>query len=324
MAKQRIDLNLLRVFEAVMQHRSVNGASRELGVTPSAVSHALSRLRQEMADDLFVPGEGGMEPTARALELMPGIRGGLSRIDDAIGAKPFVPAESVRTFRIAATEYSAVTVLTPLIARMVTTAPRIKLRVFPVGRIDVVRHIDDGRIDLVMGWFDEVPSRMRQTLIRADREALVVRPGHPLTQGEITKERLLEFPYVVVELTGSEETPTDGFLDERNLRRRVWVERLLIEEAGDSEEIGRRMTVSVPYYAAVLPLLRRTDMVATFPLRLAQLMVQYGILEMIDLPYEAPEVKLEAVWHRRGEKDPGLQWLIGEMVDVAHEASDAD
>lgn len=179
------------------------------------------------------------------------------------------------------------------------------------------------RIDLVMGWFDEVPARMRQTLIRLDREALVVRPGHPLTTGAITKERLLDFPYVVVELTGSEEAPTDGFLDERNLRRRVWVERLLIDESGDSDEINRRMAVSVPYYAAVPPLLLRTDMVATFPLRLAQLTAQHGILDILDLPYEPPEVKLEAVWHRRGEKDPGLQWLIGEMIDIARETADA-
>jgi DNA-binding transcriptional LysR family regulator len=71
---RRIDLNLFRVFEAILQHRSVTGASRQLGLTPSAVSHALSRLRQTRGDELFVSGDAGMEPTPRALQLAPGIR----------------------------------------------------------------------------------------------------------------------------------------------------------------------------------------------------------------------------------------------------------
>jgi DNA-binding transcriptional LysR family regulator len=321
MAKRQIDLNLFRVFEAVMQHRSVNGASRELGVTPSAVSHALSRLRQELGDDLFVPGDGGMEPTARALELMPGVRSGLAHIDDAIGIKPFVPSEATRTFRIVSAEYAIITVLTPLIARLAEIAPNIKLRVFPSNRVDVTRHLDDGRIDLVIGWFNEVPVRMRRMTIRMEQEALVVRPGHPLTEGQITKERLLDFPYVVVELTGSDDTPADGFMEERGLRRRVWIERLLLDEGGDSDQIIRRMTVSVPYFAAVPALLQRTDMVATLPLSLVQPLAKHGIVEQIDLPYKPLEVKVEAVWHQRSERDAGVQWLIGEMLAVAQEVA---
>jgi DNA-binding transcriptional LysR family regulator len=322
-AKQRIDLNLFRIFEAVMRHRSVSDAGRELGVTPSAVSHALSRLRQELADDLFVPGAAGMEPTARARDLTPRIREGLSKIDDAVGSKPFVPFEAARTFRIAATEYSAVTVLGPLVTHIVKAAPQITLRVFPYSRMDVVRNIDDGRVDLVMGWFGEIPDRMGRTTIRVDREAVVVRPGHPLTHGQVTKEHLLAFSYVVVEMTGSGEPPSDGFLDERSVQRRVWIERLLINESADREELSRRMAVTVPYYAAVPYMLRATDMVATLPMSLARRAMAQGLVAILDLPYEPLEVSLEAIWHRRAERDAGLQWLIGEMIDVAREASDA-
>lgn len=323
MAKQRIDLNLFRIFEAVMLHRSVSGAARELGVTPSAVSHALSRLRHELADDVFVSGEGGMEPTARAIELAPSIHEALAKINEAVSAKPFVPSKAVRTFHIAATEYSAVTVIAPLAARLAKAAPQVRLRVFPYSRMDVVRHLDDGRINLVTGWFGEVPDRMRRTTIRVDREAVVVRPGHPLTQGQVTKERLLAFSYVVVEMTGSEETPTDGFLDERRLQRRVWIERLLIDESDDSEELGRRMAITVPYYAAVPHILRTTDMVATLPLSLARLAVKQGTLEILDLPYEPLEVQFEAIWHQRAERDAGLQWLIGEVTEAARQTTDA-
>ncbi len=305
-----------------MQHRSVSGASQELGVTASAVSHALSRLRQALGDELFIPGESGMEPTARALELAPNIRDELERIDGAVSFKPFVPTESLRTFRIAATDYAAVTILPRLVGRLAETAPQIDLRVFPFSRTDVVRHLDDGRIDFVMGWFGDLPDRMRRATIMMEKEAMVVRTGHPLTAGPVTKERLFGFPHIVVELTGTEETAADGFFDDRGVFRRVWIERLLIEGDGDQGLVGR-VAVSVPHYAAVPPMLCATDMVATLPGRLARAAVQQGSLVMLDLPYEPLAVPIEALWHHRTERDAGAQWLLGELISVMQPAVDA-
>jgi DNA-binding transcriptional LysR family regulator len=313
---RQIDLNLFRVFEAVMQHRSVRGASRELNVTASAVSHALSRLRQALGDELFVAGEAGMEPTARALELAPGIRDGLGRIETVVSAQPFVPSEALRTFRIAAADYVTVTILPRLVARLTELAPQIDLRVFPLSRLDVVRYLDDSRIDLVIGWFDELPARMRRATVVVEQEAIIVRAGHPLTNEPVTRERLLAFPHVVVELTGTEEAAVDGFLDDRGVWRRVWIERLLIDTGADASGAVGRVAVSVPHYAAVPPLLSVTDMVATLPHSLARLAVGQGTCVMLNLPYEPLTVLVEAVWHQRGERDAGLQWLIGELIDA--------
>jgi DNA-binding transcriptional LysR family regulator len=101
----QVDLNLFRVFEAVMKHRSITCASRDLYLTPSAVSHALSRLRAVLSDKLFIAGETGMEPTARALELAPHVRGGLARIDAALTGQTVAPVNVRRTFPIAASDY---------------------------------------------------------------------------------------------------------------------------------------------------------------------------------------------------------------------------
>src|SRR3984885_2829606 len=168
---RRIDLNLFRVFEAVLQHRSVNGASRELGVTASAVSHALSRLRTAMGDDLFILGDTGMNPTARALEPAPAIRDGLGRIEVAISAKPFIPEQSQRTFRIASSDHTAGIVLPHVIGRLAKTAPDINFRMFPSNRLDFVRHLDDGRVDMVLGWFGDLPDRMRRAKVMSASEA---------------------------------------------------------------------------------------------------------------------------------------------------------
>ena len=321
---RRIDLNLFRVFEAVMRHRGVAPASRELGVTASAVSHALSRLRQALADELFVSGESGMEPTPRALELAPVIRDGLGRIDVALVSGAFVPSEALRTFRVAATDYVGVTILPRLVSRIARDAPQIDLRVFPFSRMDAIRYLDDGRLDFVVGWFGELPDRMRRATIVVEREAVAVRAGHPLTQGAVTKERLFSFPHIVVDLTGTEGQATDGFLDERGVWRRTWIERLLIE-LGDGElGLVGRVAVSVPHYAAVPPMLRVTDMVGTLPRSLALLAVEQGGLAMLDLPYEPLAVPIEVVWHQRAERDAGAQWLIMELIDEMQPAAAKD
>jgi DNA-binding transcriptional LysR family regulator len=318
---ERLDLNLFKVFEAVLRHRGVSGAARELHVTASAVSHALSRLRQAVGDELFVPGDAGMEPTPRARELAPGIREGLERISLAVNARPFVAGESMRTFRIAATDYVSTTILPHLIARLGSEAPEVNLRVFPSGRLDVIRELDDGRLDFVLGWFRDLPDRMRRRTIAFDNESIVVRAGHPLTQGPVTKARLFAFPHIVVELTGSEAEGVDGFLDERGVFRRVWIERLLIDTGNGDHGLTGRVAISVPHYGAVGPMLLVSDMVATLPRRFANAAARQGTLILLDLPYEPLAVPIEAVWHQRSERDPAIQWIIG-LLRESLEAED--
>jgi DNA-binding transcriptional LysR family regulator len=313
---QRIDLNLFRVFEAIMQHRSITGASRQLGVTPSAVSHALARLRHALADELFVSAATGMEPTPRALQLAPDIRDGLGRIDVAVGSGAFVPADALRTFRIATSDYVAAVILPSLLAHIGTAAPQIDLRIFPLNRTDVIRQLDDGRVDVVLGWFGELPDRVRRKPIYRDAEALVVRAGHPLTDGAVTKERLFAFPHVVVELTGGEEQAGDGFLNERGVSRRIWIERLLMEMSDPDQGLIGRVAISVPHYATVPALLHGTDMVATLPRRFAG---EHPSLVVLDLPYEPLLVDVEAIWHQRADGDAGVRWLIGAVADACGE-----
>jgi len=307
---RRIDLNLFKVFDAVLKHRSVSAAARELAVTPSAVSHALARLRRALDDELFVAGDDGMAPTARALALAPGIRQGLGQFANAVESQPFVPAQSERAFRIAVSDYAAIFILPPLVARMVQEAPRAELRIFPISRLDVVRQLDEGRLDLAIGWFGEAPPRIDRTTIMEEREAIVVRPGHPLAQGPVTRAGLFAFSHVVVELTGTEEMALDGFLDERGVARRVWIERLLIERTDDDSGLIGRVAVSVPHYAAVAPILLASDLVATLPRRLAERAAALEGLVVLDLPYEPLAVPIEAIWHQRTERDTGLRWLL--------------
>lgn len=316
MALRLLDLNLLRVFEAVFEHRSVVGAAKFLNVTPSAISHALSRMRLAVGDELFVLGESGMEPTARAIELAPGIRKGLEHIAEVLETKEFVPAESSRTFRIAASDYGSTIVLSPLIKLLQTVAPQIEIRVFPYSRMDAIKSLDEGRVDIVLGWFGEISNRIQRKTILVDEEAVAVRNDHPLTKTSVTLEKLLSFPFAVVEMTGSEEQGQDGFIDDRGVWRRVWIDRVLIETRAEDKDLVGSVSVTLPHYAAIPDIVSSTDLIASLPKRLALRAVEQQSIAILDLPYEPLVVQFEALWHSRSEKDQGISWMLQKMIEV--------
>jgi len=311
---RRIDLNLFWVFDAIMHHRSVTKAAQALSITPSAASHALSRLRQTIGDELFVPSGLGMQPTPRALELALDVQEGLENFQLALMAKPFIPAEADRTFRIGATDYACTVILPSLVKRLAKSAPNVDLRVFPSNRVDVVRQLETDQVDLVIGWFGRLPDGMCRYTLYRDQEAIVVRVGHPLTRGKITKEGLFEFPHLVVELTGTEENERDGFMNEDGVTRRVWIERVLLEFQDENVNLVGRAAVCVPYFGAVAPLLQVTDMVATLPRRLAIWLMAQTPVVLLDLPYSPITVDVEMVCHQRANRDKGLQWLRQELA----------
>jgi DNA-binding transcriptional LysR family regulator len=316
MSTKQFDLNLFLVFSAVMRHRNVAAAGRELGLERSAVSKALGRLRAALGDPLFFSGPSGMEPTELASYLASDVTEGLTRLTRAIALAPFVPETTARTFHIATGDYSATMILPSLIARIAIAAPQVHLRVFPTNRLDVIANLDDGRIDLAFGWFDSVPERLRCSSIALEREVILVRKGHPLTEGEVTTERLLSFRRIVVELTGSEEQAVAGFLDERGSFRRVWIDRLLVGATPGYEGLIGEVALTLPYFSAVPPVLELTDMVAVLPKQLALRMSQQDGLVVLETPYQPAEVRVDAVWHERVDRDAGARWLIDQLLAI--------
>jgi len=169
-------------------------------------------------------------------------------------------------------------------------------------------------VDLVIGWFGELPGSMRRATLYQEEEAIVVRAGHPLTQGKVTIENMFEFSYVVVELTGTEEHTADGFVYDKGFAHRVWIERALLEFQDKKIDLVGRVAVCVPHFAVVPPLLQATDMLATLPRRLALWTVAHFPLVLLDLPYTPKTVDIEMVCDQRADRDKGLQWLIDELV----------
>ena len=310
-----IDLNLFRLFDAMMLHRSVRKASQMLSVTPSAVSHALSRLRQSIGDELFVATESGMEPTQRALELASAVREGLSKLELALTGKQSVPPGALRTYRIWATDYPSMVILPSLVKRLAKSAPNVDLRVFSSNRVDCIRHLEKGRADLVIGSFTELPGGIRRSRLLREDEVIIVRTGHPLTRGRMTKERLLEFPHVVVEPTGTMEDENGEFPEEQAKCKRVSVESALQEFQYGKIGPGGRAAVCVANFAAVAPFLQFGDMVAMLPRRLALWAAANAPLALLDPPTTSITIEIEMLWDQSADQDQGLQWLVNELAE---------
>jgi len=310
-----IDLNLFRVFDAMMLHRSVRKASQILSVTPSAVSHALNRLRQSIGDELFVPSESGMQPTQRALELTSAVREGLEKLELVLNGKESAPPEALRTFRIGTTDYPCVVILPSLIKRLAKRAPNVDLRVFSSNHVDVVQQLEKGRADLVIGSFTELPAGVRRSSLLREDEVIAVRSGHPLTRGRVTKERLLEFPHVVVESTGTTENETDGFAEEERKDKQVSIESALQEFQYGRISPGGRAAVCVPDFAAVAPFLQMSDMVAMLPRRIALWAATSTPIVLLDPPYRSVTIEIEMLWEQGADQDQDLRWLVNEVAE---------
>jgi DNA-binding transcriptional LysR family regulator len=317
MQLRNFDLNLLVVFDAVLKERTIAAASVRLSLSQSAISHALSRLRRSVGDELFVREANRMRPTPKALELARPVQKALARIRSALAAEEFKPETSTRTFIVAASDYFCSLLLAPLLARIAAAAPSVDLAIVPLNRDNVIEELDECMVDIAVGWWGAVPERFgRSRLLREDL-VLVARKGHPLVDGDVTPGRVLEYGHVVVNYRGSDDGLVDGFVSERGVLRRVHVELAALEAP---QRLGReaRIAVRVPTFSCVPDLLLRTELVASMPRRLAQRFATQLDLVSIASPFESNTVAVEAIWHRQCEADKGVTWLRGQIESTSH------
>jgi DNA-binding transcriptional LysR family regulator len=226
-----------------------------------------------------------------------------------------VPAEALRSFRIGATDYACIVILPSLVKRLAKSAPNVDLRVFSSNRGEAVRQLAKGQADLVIGSFNKLPTGIRRSRLLREVEVIAVRTGHPLTRGKVSKERLVEFPHVVVEVSGTKEHQANGFTNGQEVDRRPSIERALHELQDGKMDSISRTAVCVPNFASVAPFLQLSDMVATLPRRLALWAAAHAPLALLDLPYQSMTVEIEMLWDQGADQDQGLQWLVNELAE---------
>lgn len=312
-----IDLNLLRVFDALMRERSVLRAGQRIGLSQSAVSHALSRLRGFLKDDLFVRTGQSMVPTSRAYEMGPLVRDALTALEEAVSNPEFDPARSTREFRIAATDYITRAVVPFVLRDLAENAPGIDLVILPATRIDLATQIDLGRIDIAIGRFSKIPPRLYSAVLFEDVDTLVMSPDHPLASDTITIEALARFPLVAVAAGGAEDRSEDGFISERGLSRRSdMFDRDALVAGFARSGLTPRISVLLPHFLAIPSLIVDSQRVALMPTLLAQAFQSSLSLAISPTPWPSTPMAVQTVWHERSERSPAHRWLR-QRFDIA-------
>src|SRR6202171_4916756 len=179
-----IDLNLLVVFDAIMRDRSVTRAGNRLGLSQPAMSHALTRLRHMLKDELFVRSPNGMMPTPRAEELATPIRIALDGLQQSREPVQFEPSKATATFRIAVDNYAAIVLVAPIAAHVAGIAPGVTLDFRPSGRLTGVEQLDRSELHLAMGPSGVQGERFSRRRLLQDQFVVVHRKGHPAAKAQ--------------------------------------------------------------------------------------------------------------------------------------------
>ncbi|WP_081611487.1 LysR family transcriptional regulator [Kordiimonas gwangyangensis] len=297
-----IDLNLLVVFNAVMDERNATRAGRKIGMSQPAVSNALNRLRYLMKDDLFVRGPDGMRPTARALELEIPVRRALSELEEALDPVSFDPRNAERTFTIATDDYMAMTLLPYLSSYLVNEAPGVNIHTTPVqGRLFEKLDAQEADYGLApMG--DDVPERFGRMEVGTDHFVCLMRTDHPLAQyDEIPLEEYAAARHMLVSPRGDPR----GFVDEQ------------LEAMG----MSRRLVMVVNHFGSAPMIISSSDLIVTVPSRMADKCTEFFDLHVVPSPISPPPGMVGAVlvWHKRLTNHPAHTWFRDQILRASRD-----
>jgi DNA-binding transcriptional LysR family regulator len=294
------DLNLLVVFRAVAETGSVSAAADHLALSQPAVSHALNRLRQALSDPLFVRGRDGLSPTPFAQAIMVPVRDALAQIETIFEKPTFDPSKEKRRFRIAASDFTAVALLAPMLQALSGSAPGVSLDVRGIeGKI--FEQLEDGTLELAFAVQPKPPTHLRFVELLQDRFVGVLHKSHPLAP--LLRERTLEpaeylrYPHVAISVEATRE---------RDRR----ADPNLVDLAD-----AREVRAWFPNFVSGLASLIGTDFIMTVPARLGSRFIElFGLLQF-ELPISQEPQPYYLLWHKRTDQDPGLEWLRQVIAD---------
>ncbi|MEL7080534.1 MAG: LysR family transcriptional regulator [Pseudomonadota bacterium] len=291
---RRLDLTLLLVFLGMLKHRKALDVAHELGLTQSAISQALKRLRDVFGDDLFLRRPHGMEPTATALALEAPIADAVETLRGALGvARSFDPMTATGVVRLAAMHAEQAVLVPTLAARLRQMVPGLDLSVIPYGRNAAIEALQDGEVELALGFFQEVPKTCRSEVLYEDSYLVA---GNTEV---LSSERSLDLDtYCAMDhILTSPSAQLHGVVD------------LQLKSIGRE----RRVVLGLPAFLPALAAAAASDALVTLPARVAQAFADRFGLATQKPPLDLPSFPVSVVWHRRNDADPQTQWIKSQL-----------
>ncbi|AOJ95404.1 LysR family transcriptional regulator [Burkholderia multivorans] len=296
-----LDLNLLLLFQRLMQERRVSTVAEQMNMSQPGVSNALAKLRRRLGDPLFVRGPGGVVPTPFALRLAEPVSHALATLHAALNPETgFDPQHAVRTITIGMTDIGEVVFLPALLERLSQTAPGIVLNTVRNTSVNLGDEMAEGRVDLAIGLLPQLQGGFYQRRLFDQRYVCLFRRGHPLEAAPLTLGAWSDAGHLVVVSAGTGH----GQVDEWLKRRRV----------------TRNVRLTVPHFMSVGYILQRTDLIATVPEHLALQLATPFSLSWRALPVTLPGAPIHMLWHARVNQDECNRWLRDVVVELFAEA----
>jgi DNA-binding transcriptional LysR family regulator len=298
-----IDLNLLRLFDAVYRQRSVSRAAESLDLTQPAASHGLTRLRLLIKDPLFVRAPGGVQPTPKADRLAQAVRAALGTLEEALNdSAEFDPRRSGRTFRIHMSDIGEGRFLPDLMVALREQAPGVRVETMPLPREQITDALDSGRIDFAFGFLPSVKETQRVQLLK-DRYIVLLRKGHPFTRRKRAGKALLEdlklLEFVAV---------------------RTHADTLRILQLLNLED---RLRLTTEHFMVLPSIVKATDLAVVMPRNIALGFAQEGGYAIVEPPFPLRDFAVSLHWSKRFESDPGNRWLRQAIVALYRETGRA-
>ncbi|MCU7374528.1 LysR family transcriptional regulator [Paucibacter sp. O1-1] len=305
-----LDLNLLRVFDAVMAERSLTRAAQRLAMTQPAVSHALKRLRETLGEELFVRQAFGMKPTSRAEGLWPEVRAALDRLRLVLDPGDYQPDQQEQTFRIAMADATAALVLPPLVAELERLQALANIHVLPLTTRDPRSLLEQGEADFALGYFpgavaalqaQGVMSAIRQHRLYESEYVCAMRRDHPLAELELDLDRYCAAHHLLVSFSGRPH----GFVDEA------------LTALGRS----RRIMLTVNQFFTAGRIVAQSDLLTVLPASFVEATGYKQRLVERPLPMPLARVHVDMLWHLRNEERSAQRWMRERLVEAATAAT---
>lgn len=301
-----LDLNLLRVFDAVMAERSLTRAAQRLAITQPAVSHALKRLRDAVGEDLLTRAAHGVLPTPMAEKLWPEVRAALARLREAFDPSDFSPERDPVGFCLAMADATAATLLPPLVGGIEQARALSNLRVIPLTTRDPRGLLERGEADVAVGYFPEAlaaviaqgeHASLRYQHLHDSDYICAMRRGHPLADAPLTLDAFCEAHHLLVSFSGRPH----GFVD----------------QALTAVNRSRRIVLTVNQFFTAGRVVAQTDLLTVLPASFVDATGYKDQLVERPLPLELARIHVVSMWHVRDDSRSAHRWLRARLEEAS-------
>lgn len=287
----KVDLNLLLVFEALLQTKNVTQAGAMVGISQPATSFALSKLRTLLNDPLFVRTPQGMQPTPQAVLLAKPVQQALNIIrNDVLQHPTFDLTTTERRFTLAMTDVAEMVFLPRVLRLLKEQAPRSNLKTVIMPSTALETALETGAVDLAVGLFPDLKrASFYQQRLFQHPFVCIVRTDHPTIGRKMTLPQFLAASHAVIEAEGRTYEIFERALARRGLKRRV--------------------ALSIPHFLSIPMVIADSDLIVTVPHVLAQVFARSTNIRLVAPPIKVGNYDVRQYWHERFHKDPTNRWL---------------